>query len=429
MSSPEVPGPDHSAPAHAGSDAAAPESASPDPDAIDDSSSPGDRLVSAAGRLRELGVTTIESYAWRDLDDADAGGSELHADEIFRRWASVGVSIRHRTSTSGPPRTFERNGYRVEQRGGRYDVFARVIARQALRRRPPDTATIEIWNGVPWLGPLWAPRRRVVWMHHVHREMWDDALVFPLDRLGRAVETRLAPLLYRRSRFGTLSDSSAEEIRGLGIPAEHLRVIPPGVHERFTPDERRRSDTAAVVVVGRLAPVKRQRLALESLAIARRQRPDLVVELIGDGPDRAAIEDWIDNHAAAEWVTLRGRVDDEALLDAYRRAWLVVSTSHAEGWGMSLTEGGACATPCVATDIAGHRGAVIADRTGVLVTERSTAEATAEDIGTAVAQLLDDPVRRGSLAHAAIEHAEGLSWTAVAARHLELVADSVALSR
>ena len=42
-------------------------------------------------------------------------------------------------------------------------------------------------------------------------------------------------------------------------------------------------------------------------------------------------------------------------------AWVVISASHAEGWGMSLTEGAACATPAVATDIAGHREAVVDD--------------------------------------------------------------------
>ncbi len=143
-----------------------------------------DDLAAAAARLRSAGVRRVESYAWRDLDDAEAGGSELHADEIFRRWAGEGVEIVHRTSTGDAPREFDRNGYRVIQRGGRYDVFARVALRQLLRRRPRDTATIEIWNGVPWFGPLWAPQRRLVWMHHVHRDMWAEALP-PTTRRGR----------------------------------------------------------------------------------------------------------------------------------------------------------------------------------------------------------------------------------------------------
>jgi len=374
-------------------------------------------LLAAAERLRGLGVRRVESYAWRDLDDAEAGGSELHADEIFRRWSSVGIEVLHRTSTRDTAREFDRHGYRVIQRGGRYDVFARVALRQLVRRRPADTATIEIWNGVPWLAPIWAPRRRVVWMHHVHRDMWDDALPVPLNSVGKFVETRLAPLLYRWSRFATLSESSAQEIAGIGIPNVHLTVIPPGVHERFTPDESRRSRSPHVVIVGRLAPVKRQRLALETLAQTRRSVPELTVELVGDGPDRDDVERWVSEHAASGWVTVRGRVADEDLLDAYRRAWLVVSASYAEGWGMSLTEAGACGTPCVATDIAGHRGAAVDGVTGRLVAD--------DHLAQTVAELVADEQRRSEMSDAAIAHARGLSWTAVAARHLDLLADAV----
>jgi glycosyltransferase involved in cell wall biosynthesis len=375
-------------------------------------------LRAAARRLHAAGIRRVESYAWRDLDDAEAGGSELHADEIFRRWADVGVEIVHRTSTSDTPSDFRRNGYRVIQRGGRYDVFARVALRQLVRRRARDTATIEIWNGVPWFGPVWAPRRRLVWMHHVHRDMWAEVLPRPLDACGRFVETRFAPLFYRRSRFATLSESSADEIEALGIDRDRLTVIPPGVHERFTPDPTRRAAHPHVVVVGRLAPVKRQRLALAALAEARRTVPTLTAELVGDGPDRALVDSWIADHDAAGWVERRGRVSDDDLVDAYRRAWLVVSASHAEGWGMSLTEGGACGTPCVATDIAGHRGSCIDGVTGVLV-------ADVDALGGDVAALLLDDHRRRAMATAAIDHAQGLSWTAVAARQLELLVSAV----
>jgi glycosyltransferase involved in cell wall biosynthesis len=251
--------------------------------------------------------------------------------------------------------------------------------------------------------------------------MWSDALPRPLDAVGRFVETRFAPPWYRRSRFATLSDSSADEIVDLGIDRSRIEVIPPGVHERFTPDETVRSLRPQVVVVGRLAPVKRHLLALSALERARVRVPDLGVDVVGDGPERGALERWVAEHGAGDWVRLRGRVDDDELVEAYRRAWLVVSASHAEGWGMSLTEGAACATPCVATDIAGHRGSAIADVTGVLVADTG-------ELGDAVAALLLDGDRRTRMAQAGLEHAAGLSWTAVAARHLELVADVCGLA-
>ena len=146
-------------------------------------------------------------------------------------------------------------------------------------------------------------------------------------------------------------------------------------------------------------------------ALARRL-PD------GDGPERDAIESWVSANDAGSWVVLRGRVDGDELLDAYRRAWVVLSASHAEGWGMSFTEGSACGTPAVATDIAGHRGAVVDGETGILTGE--------DGLGTALAELLSDDARRAAMGMAGVAHASGLSWTAVAARHLELLAESIA---
>ena len=36
--------------------------------------------------------------AWRDLDDPEAGGSELHAHTIAARWAAAGIDVTFRTS-------------------------------------------------------------------------------------------------------------------------------------------------------------------------------------------------------------------------------------------------------------------------------------------------------------------------------------------
>lgn len=377
------------------------------------------RLRAAADRLADAGVTRVESFAWRDLGDPEGGGSELHADQILRRWAAAGIDVVHHTSVprrGGVAATIERHGYTVIRSGGRFDVFARVIARQLARRTPSDTAVLEIWNGVPFLSPFWAGRRRVVWVHHLHRHMWADVLPQPLAAAGRVVESRIAPLAYRKTRIATLSDSSAEELASVGLRS--LTVIPPGIDGRFRPDESRRSASPSVVIVGRLAPVKRQRMALEALELARRHVPELTVDLVGDGPDRPEIERWVSEHDASGWVRLLGFVDDDGLVGAYQRAWLVVSASKAEGWGMSLTEAAACATPAVATDIAGHRGSALDGETGLLVDGPVA-------ISETVVELLADHARRTAMGLAGVEHATGFGWDDVAARHLELLASAV----
>jgi glycosyltransferase involved in cell wall biosynthesis len=115
-------------------------------------------------------------------------------------------------------------------------------------------------------------------------------------------------------------------------------------------------------------------------------------------------------------VTLRGRISDADVVAAYHRAWLVASASVAEGWGMALTEAAACGTPAVATDIAGHRDAVRADVSGVLVAQPC-------DLAAAAARLLRDPVELARLSAGASAMAAELTWDRAAARHLQVLVD------
>ena len=148
--------------------------------------------------------------------------------------------------------------------------------------------------------------------------------------------------------------------------------------------------------------MKRFPLLLEAVEHARDEVPDVQLRIVGEGPVRGDLEAWITEHGAGDWATVLGHLPRGQLRDEYRRAWLVASASLAEGWGLSLTEGAACGTPAVATDIRGHRCSVVDGRTGVLV-------APAE-LGPAIAALVRDPAQRDRLATAALARARTLTW-------------------
>ncbi len=352
-----------------------------------------------------VGVRRVLVLAWRDLDDAESGGSEVHADQFERRWAAAGLDVTHRTSfAAGLASTSSRNGYRVVRRGSRYSVFPRAVMNAVTHPRSYD-ALVEVWNGVPWFSPVWCRKPRITFLHHVHGPMWNQIMPGPLAGLGRALESRLAPPFYRRTLTLTPSDATRDELLEIGFRPERVTAVPNGTDEMFQPGGQRAAHPT-MVCVGRLAHVKRQDELIEAAVVARRRVPDLRLVLVGDGPLRPELEARVARHDASAWITLAGRLSHADLIDLYRSAWLVASASLAEGWGLTLTEAAACGTPAVATDIRGHRSSVVDGVTGVL--------APLDRLGDALADVLLDDTRRTRLGAAALERARTLTWEASA---------------
>ncbi len=362
------------------------------------------------------GLRSIHMLMWRDLDDPEAGGSELHAHEIASRWAGAGLDVTIRTSFAAdhPPIT-RRDGYRVIRRAGRYMVFPRAALAEAAGLYGRADGLVEIWNGMPFFSPLWARGPRVVFLHHLHAEMWDMTLPPDLARIGKLIEARLAPPLYRGTSIVTLSESSKRElVDDMRFDPARVQVVHPGVDPSFAPGGRK-ADRPLVLGVGRLVPVKRFHLLVDALAAARPHVPGLEAVIVGEGYEREQLESLVRERGADDWISMPGRVSDAELVDLYRRAWVVASTSAREGWGMTLTEAAACGTPAIATDIAGHRDAVIDGESGVLVDRIA-------DFPDALARVLGDAGLRDRLGAGAIARAAQCTWDATALGTLEALA-------
>ena len=321
----------------------------------------------------------------------------------------------------GQPHDETRDGYRVVRRGSRYDVFPRAIAAELAGRYGERDALVEIWNGVPWLSPLWARGPRVVWMHHIHGATWKMALPAPLAPLGDLLERRVAPPFYRRTRVITLSESSkAEMVEKLGWKAANVGVIPPGIDPKFRPGLAK-SATPLVVAVGRLMPAKHFDELIRLLAPIRERLPGFELVIVGEGAERQRLESEIRRMGAGDFVHLLGRISDQDLIALYQRAWLLTAASESEGWGMTITEAAACGTPAVVTDIGGHRDAVVAGVSGEL--------APLATLARVVEAVLSGGDRLARLTRGALDHATRFTWGATALATYRELADDAARRR
>ena len=104
---------------------------------------------------------------------------------------------------------------------------------------------------------------------------------------------RPIPWAYRRADFHAISESTRDDLVARGVPRERIRVIHPGVDaQEFCPDPAvPRTDAAVVPLRGPAASATRGwSLAIRALAVARRTRPELSLDVAGTGDDRARLE-------------------------------------------------------------------------------------------------------------------------------------------
>lgn len=372
-------------------------------------SSSSARIADAAS----AGIRRVQVVAYRDIDDPMAGGSELHLHEILSRWAASGLEIDLRTVAGRDlAPTCERNGYRVERRGGYYTGVARTALAGIGRRFREADALVEVWNGMPVMSPLWWRGPRLTLLHHLHHELWHSTYPAPIARFGSFVERRVAPRFYRGGPVATLSASSAGQIvADTVLDADQVEVVPPGIADSFGKGPAVREPI--VLTVARLTSAKRIDAILRSIDTIRDRVPGVRLVVVGSGPELDRLAALARELRIDDRVEFAGRVSDEELISYYQSARVLAAASASEGWGMTITEAAACGTPAVASDIVGHRDA-IGREAGILA-------ATDDAITAGLERLLRDDAVWTAASAAALDAADRLSWDASAASLLDLL--------
>jgi teichuronic acid biosynthesis glycosyltransferase TuaC len=178
----------------------------------------------------------------------------------------------------------------------------------------------------------------------------------------------------------TVSTGLAQRLVELGIPAERVLVLRNGVDlARFHPHDRNGARQAlgftrpTLLAVGNLVALKRHRLIVEALP----RLPEFELVIVGEGPERAAIERTAREHGVADRVRLFGAVTQDRLPEIYSAADLLLLASTHEGWPNVLMESMACGTPVVVSDTGGIAEIVGAPEAGRIVTDITPARLAA----------------------------------------------------
>ena len=295
------------------------------------------------------------------------------------------------------------------------DVQLGVPSRRAIgklwRDAPPDVIYIATEGPLGWSALNVARRLGIPTVSGFHTNFDHYAGDYGLGLLKAPVRRVLRYFHNRTQATLVPTQAQAEKLTAQGF--DNVRVLGRGVdvahfgsHQRNDALRKRwgaREHQPVALHVGRMAHEKNLDLLVETFHAMRRNQPDLIQVLVGDGPQRGALEKRLPDAIFA------GFVNRQSLAQHYASADLFVFPSRSETYGNVITEAMASGLGIVAFDYAAA-GELIEHRHNGLKVALGDDHAFID----AALELCQQPALSARMGHAAQNRVQSQSWSRIA---------------
>lgn len=357
---------------------------------------------------------------WRDIKHPMAGGAETYLFEIAKRLTSEHKVVLFCGKYKGCKTRDEIDGVKIIRQGGNFSVYLYAILSYLINLRGEGyDIIVDSINGVPFFTPLYVRKPKVAIVHHlVKKEILFRELPLPFAFIAWLAENMI-PFLYRKVPIITVSRSSRQELIEFGISEERVHIIYNGI-EHTALGCADKSPKPLIAYVGRIKKYKQVDHLLQAFEMVKREVPEAEAIIAGRGDYnelRRLVKAEINSN-----ITLAGEVSEAEKLKIMKKAWIFVTPSTKEGWGVSVIEANACGTPAIAYDVPGLRDSIRDGETGLLVPRGNV-----EQLARVMVKLLTDSELRAKLSQNALNWASNFSWdrsTEEFAKILEEVANA-----
>jgi glycosyltransferase involved in cell wall biosynthesis len=267
----------------------------------------------------------------RDIYHPQAGGAEVVLYEVGRRLTKKADVTWFAESVRGRRSEELVDGIRVKRRGKKYTLHLYSL----IEAKNHEIVVDSVAHAAPFFSYK-VNRNTVAIVHHIHQ----DVLRFEVNYLQAMVLRTLEKGIRNYDNIVTVSNTTKRGLLKLGVDEEKVHVIYNGVdHEKYRPGEK--SEKPMILWIGRM---KRYKNPFDSLRIYKRLAKKAEMVVVGGGD----LAEEFARIAMGMGVKYLGKVTEEEKIRLYQRAWVVLSTSYIEGWGMTVVEANACGTPVVA---------------------------------------------------------------------------------
>lgn len=360
------------------------------------------------------------------------GGKEIRYRELLNRLPARGIEVDlytmqwwHAAPLADPVRLHPISPKLNMYASGRRTIwqalrFGLSCLRLLVRPRP---SVLEA-DHMPYLQLF--PLRLVAWRHRVPlvvtwHEVWGfDGWQRYLGRVGGVIAVLIEKSAMRLpDHIVAVAEGTAERLKESGVDPRRISVIHAGVLVADIQSERPDPTAPEILSLGRLIAHKRHDLVIEAFARLRASGFQVRLGIIGDGPEREALEHLAEGLGVHDHVTFYGVLDQDHQVRALLRgARVLAAPSEREGFGLAIAEGLAAGLAVVSTRHPNNEARHLIDDgiTGSLITPGNS-----EELAEAVARWLDNPGDRDARARGFERRHPHLSWDGAADAYASLV--------
>lgn len=328
----------------------------------------------------------------RCIRHPEKGGAEIYTYYLAQALAEAGKSVEWFSSRfKGAEKEEVIDGIKFLRKGNEltthfYGLFYAVKRRQCL--------IIDEFNGIGFF--TFSLKNSILLIHQLYDKFW----IAQMGILGipfKHIEKFLLRL-YRKKSVITVSNSTAEDLRGLGIKDVH--IIHNGLDIEPLSRPPQKNKVLSLVYLGRLKKTKNPEDAIKAFLILKKNIPDVKLNILGDGP---LMETLKMKYVKQEGLFFKGYVDNLEKISILEKSHFLIVPSIREGWGQVIIQANAVGTPAIGYNVPGLRDSIVNWATGVLVSNH-------KEMSEVIINLWQNKEEYYKMVQQSIDWAKNFSW-------------------
>ena len=345
----------------------------------------------------------ILALSWRDIKAPKMGGAEVLSHAMISKLDNTIYNVVHYSPVYKGSLTIENiDGVHYIRKGNLCTVIFHAFVYYLFNHRY-ISYVIDECNTHRFFTPFYVSRKkRVLFIHQLTREIWDINAKFPLNVIGKKMETPMLRI-YRKGKVITVSQSTKNELIELGFDKNKIFIMPNGINikiKEIMGCNISKENDPTFIYVGRYALYKGIEVCIKAFASIKKKFPKAKLWLVGKEnseflnsniapvlvkeelkihfcngtPSCFISKEMCEEDLVKSDVIVWGFVSEKKKYELMKKAHLLLFPSVREGWGIIVTEAGILGTPSLVSNVPGARDAVNYGQAGFLCPNRNPDE-------------------------------------------------------